>query len=84
MVEHGSARQAARVAAGEVRTPPLSSAARVEAGVLLRRLQRGENLTLPLDEDALVILEVFARKTPQTPQAVIDACRRRLRQYDEP
>ena len=69
---------------GEVRTPPLSSAARVEAGVLLRRLQRGENLTLPLDEDALVILEVFARKTPQTPQAVIDACRRRLRQYDEP
>ena len=69
---------------GEVRTPPLSSAARVEAGVLLRRLQRCENLTLPLDEDALVILDVFAKKMPKTPQAVIDACRRRLRQYDEP
>ena len=32
---------------GEVRTPPLSSAARLEAGVLLRRLQRGESLGLP-------------------------------------
>ena len=27
---------------GEVRTPPLSAAARLEAGVLLRRLQRGD------------------------------------------
>lgn len=33
--------------AGEVKTPPLSTSARVEAGVLLRRLQRGEKLSLP-------------------------------------
>jgi len=32
---------------GEVRTPPLTAVARVEAGVLLRRLQRGESLGLP-------------------------------------
>jgi phage-related protein len=32
---------------GEVRTPPFSAAARVEAGVLLRRLQRGERLRMP-------------------------------------
>lgn len=32
---------------GEVKTPPLSGAARIEAGVLLRRLQRGERLALP-------------------------------------
>jgi phage-related protein len=32
---------------GEIKTPPLSPAARVEAGVLLRRLQRGESLSLP-------------------------------------
>jgi phage-related protein len=32
---------------GEVRTPPFSFEARVEAGVLLRRLQRGEQLSLP-------------------------------------
>lgn len=32
---------------GEVRTPPFSPRARVEAGYLLRRLQRGETLALP-------------------------------------
>jgi phage-related protein len=32
---------------GEVRTPPLSAAARLEAGVLLRRPQRGDSLGLP-------------------------------------
>jgi len=32
---------------GEVKSPPFSSAARIEAGVLLRRLQRGERLDLP-------------------------------------
>ena len=31
----------------KVKTPPFSAAARVEAGVLLRRLQRGERLALP-------------------------------------
>jgi phage-related protein len=33
--------------AGEIKTPPFTSAARVEAGVLLRRLQRGETPGLP-------------------------------------
>ena len=32
---------------GEVKTPPFSAAARLEAGGLLRRLQEGENLGLP-------------------------------------
>lgn len=32
---------------GEVKTPPFTAAARIEAGVLLRRLQRGEMLSLP-------------------------------------
>lgn len=32
---------------GEVKTPPFSQAARLEAGLLLRRLQRGEVLGLP-------------------------------------
>ncbi len=32
---------------GEVRTPPFSAEARVEAGFLLRRLQRGESLGMP-------------------------------------
>jgi hypothetical protein len=32
---------------GEVKTPPFSTAARLEAGFLLRRLQRGDKLSLP-------------------------------------
>jgi len=32
---------------GEIKTPPFSSDARIEAGFLLRRLQQGESLSLP-------------------------------------
>jgi phage-related protein len=32
---------------GEVKTPPFSAAARVEAGMLLRRLQEGARLGMP-------------------------------------
>lgn len=32
---------------GEIKTPPFAKEARVEAGVLLGRLQEGENLSMP-------------------------------------
>ncbi len=32
---------------GEIKTPPFSKEGRIEAGTLLRRLQRGEGLGLP-------------------------------------
>ena len=32
---------------GEVKTPPFSAEARIQAGYLLRMLQSGQNLTLP-------------------------------------
>jgi phage-related protein len=32
---------------GEIKTPPFSRAARLEAGLALRRLQKGERLTMP-------------------------------------
>ena len=96
---------------GEVKTPPFSSLARVEAGFIFRRLQSGEKLSLPwsrpmpsigprvhelrvnderitwriiyrLDSDAIVIVEVFEKKTRTTPKTVVDTCRRRLKQYD--
>ena len=97
---------------GEVKTPPMGRAARIEAGYLLRELQRGKALAMPYsrpmpsigarchelrvldgrstwrivyraDADAIVIVEVFAKKTPQTPQSVLEACRRRLKEYDD-
>jgi phage-related protein len=96
---------------GEVKTPPFSQVGRLEAGFLLRRLQRGDALTPPqsrpmpgigprcheirvndvsgnwrlvyrIDADAIVIVEVFAKKTPKTPKTVIETCRRRLKEYD--
>ena len=33
---------------GEVKTPPFSLEARLEAGFLLRKLQEGENLSMPV------------------------------------
>ena len=95
---------------GEVKTPPFSQEARVDAGFLLRRLQRGESLGLPASRpmpgigagchelrigdrdhtwrivyhvgaDAIVILEVFSKKTAATPRWVIADCRRRLQAY---
>jgi len=35
-----------------------------------------------IDEDAIVILDVFQKKTTKTPPRVIEACRQRLRAYD--
>jgi phage-related protein len=96
---------------GQIKTPPFSTPARVEAGVLLRQLQAGAKLSLPqsrpmptigarchelritdadatwrivyrLDPDAIVILDVFSKKTTQTPKTVIETCQRRLRHYD--
>lgn len=40
---------------GEVKTPPFSRAARIEAGCLLRRLQRGERLGMPQSRPMLAI-----------------------------
>ena len=34
------------------------------------------------DTDAVVILDVCLKKTQQTPQSVITACKRRLHEYD--
>lgn len=36
-----------------------------------------------IDANAIVIVEVFEKKTNQTPDRVIAICKKRLRQYDE-
>jgi phage-related protein len=96
---------------GEVKTPPFSTSARLQAGFLLRLLQRGENIAMPhsrpmqsvgrrchelrvpdggvtwrivyrIDPDAIVIAEVFSKKTGKTPRNIIDKCKAKLRDYD--
>ncbi len=36
-----------------------------------------------IDPDAILIVEVFAKKTAQMPAAVLEACRRRSKEYDD-
>ncbi len=95
----------------EIKPPPFSGAARREAAFLLRKLQRGDMLSMPnsrpmpsigprcvelrvndkdktwriiyrIDPDAIVICEVFEKKTNQTPKSVIDFSQQRLQRYD--
>ena len=40
-------------------------------------------LVYRIDPDAIVIAEVFAKKTEKTPKDVIQACKRRLKEYDD-
>ena len=35
-----------------------------------------------IDADAIVIAEVFAKKSAKTPKTVVETCRRRLKEYD--
>lgn len=35
------------------------------------------------DNDAIVLLDVFAKKDAKTPRRVIDLCKRRIRDYDD-
>jgi phage-related protein len=35
-----------------------------------------------IDVDAIVIAEVFAKKTARTPKAVLEVCKARLKEYD--
>ncbi len=96
---------------GEIKTPPFSSSARIEAGYLFRLLQMGEKLKLPqsrsipnigfnchelrindekstwriiykIDDDAIIILEVFNKKTQRMPKNVIDICKKRIKEYE--
>lgn len=95
---------------GEVKSPPFSRLARVEAGFLLRRLQNGEKIDMPasrpmpdiaprcqelriddgsvtwrilycVEPDAIVILEVFEKKSRKTPKHVLENAKRRLKAY---
>lgn len=36
-----------------------------------------------VDSDAVIIADVFAKKTSVTPQEVIEVCKQRLRNYDK-
>ena len=97
---------------GVIATPPMGTDARVEAGVLLRRVQNGDTLSMPhsrpmpsigkrvhelrindtnatwrviyrIDPDAVLVAEVFSKKSRKTPKAVLDVCKDRFKAYDD-
>ena len=35
-----------------------------------------------IDQDAIVIVEVFSKKTARTPKRIMDLCQNRLKEYD--
>ena len=96
---------------GELKSPPVSSAARIEAGYLLGLVQEGVSLGMPqsrpmpqigsrchelrvrdentnwriiyrIDDRAILVVDIFRKKTATTPKRVIEACKKRLRAYD--
>ncbi len=36
-----------------------------------------------IDDDAVIILEIFSKKTQKTSKGIIEICRRRIRSYDK-
>jgi phage-related protein len=96
----------------EVKSPPFSRDARLEAGFLLMKLQKRQTLDMPhsrpmpaigerchelrivdadiswriiyrIDLDAIVIGDIFSKKSRTTPQSVILRSKKRLREYDD-
>ena len=96
----------------EIKTPPFSETARIEAGEFIRLIQEGEKLEMPIsspmttiglrchelrirddnkkwriiyriDDDFIVIANIFMKKTQQTPKVEIDLSKQRLKIYDK-
>lgn len=96
---------------GEIATPPFSQNARIEAGYLLRQLQKGIKLSLPHSRpmpsignqcyelrindndstwrivyriyvDAILIVDVFSKKTSRTPKSIIIICQERIKRFE--
>ena len=97
---------------GGLKTPTMSTEARIKAGHLLRLLQQGNNLSMPhsrsvrtlgprchelrindhavtwriiyrVDSDAIIVLEMFSKKTRKIPRKILALCKQRLAYYDD-
>lgn len=49
----------------------------------IRDKNRSWRIVYRIDEDAIVITDIFAKTTQQTPKSALERCKRRLREYDE-
>jgi phage-related protein len=44
--------------------------------------QQSWRILYRVDPDAVVLIEVFSKKTGKTPKSAIDLCKKRLKDYD--
>jgi phage-related protein len=71
------------VAMPDSRPMPSIGAGRHELRIRDSRQRLIWRLVYRLDDDAIIVGEVFAKKTQKTPTSVINACKRRYRIYDD-
>ena len=63
-------------------TRPMPSIGRRCHGLRVADEKVSWRIVYRIDEDAIVILEVFSKKTGKTPKSIIDIYRTRLREYE--
>ena len=49
----------------------------------IRDVEQNWRIIYRIDSDAIIIVDLFSKKTQETPQNVIDRCKKRLNKYDK-
>ena len=62
---------------------PLPSIGPGCAELRVRDTEHNWRIIYRLDDDAVIVVEIFAKKTQRLPNEIIRTCRQRLRHYDE-
>lgn len=62
---------------------PLPDVGKGCGALRVRDAEHNWRIMYRIDSDAILILEVYAKKTPKIPDEVIERCQGRLKRYDD-
>ena len=68
---------------GMPQAEPLPDVGKRCGALRVRDAEHNWRIMYRIDPDAVLILEVYAKKTPKIPSVVIERCQERLNRYDE-
>jgi phage-related protein len=68
---------------GMPQAEPLPDVGKRCGALRVRDAEHNWRIMYRIDPDAVLILEVYAKKTPKIPDEVIERCQNRLKRYDE-
>lgn len=68
---------------GMPQSEPLTNVCPRCGALRIRDAEHNWRIVYRIDSDAVLVLEVYAKKTQKIPKAVIDRCKQRLRDYDQ-